>query len=173
MSKARYITNLAMLFAVALVLSFMEGLLPPLPYLPPGFKLGLSNIATMYALFFMGKSRAFIIAVLKACFVFATRGATSGILSLSGGVVSICVMVLLTAVFRDKISYLLLSIFGAIFHNLGQLAVLTLIMFNGYALWYTPILLVAGVIMGSVTGSLLKVVMPAFKRISGGMGGME
>lgn len=169
MSKARYITNLAMIFAVALVLSFMEGLLPPLPYLPPGFKLGLSNIATMYALFFMGRGRAFTIAVLKAGFVFAVRGATSGILSLSGGIASVCVMILLTAAFKDRISYLLLSIFGAIFHNLGQLAVLTLIMLNGYALWYTPVLLVAGVIMGSVTGSLLKVVMPAFKRISGGM----
>ena len=101
--------------------------------------------------------------------MFAVRGATSGILSLSGGIASVCVMILLTAAFKDRISYLLLSIFGAIFHNLGQLAVLTLIMLNGYALWYTPVLLVAGVIMGSVTGSLLKVVMPAFKRISGGM----
>lgn len=169
MSKVRNITNLAMLFAVAMVLSFMEGMLPPIPYLPPGFKLGLSNIATMYALFFMGKSKAFTIAVLKSGFVFIARGATSGILSLSGGVVSICVMLLLLAVFKEKISYLMLSICGAVFHNLGQLAVLTLLMLNLYALWYIPVLLVAGVIMGGVTGSVLKVVMPAFERISGGV----
>jgi heptaprenyl diphosphate synthase len=157
-----------MLFAVAMVLSFMEGLLPPLPYLPPGFKLGLSNIATMYALFFMGKGRAFTIAVLKALFVFMVRGFTSGALSLAGGIASICVMVLLSALLKEKISYLLLSVFGAIFHNLGQLAALTLIMGNTYAVWYTPVLLVAGVIMGCVTGSILRVVMPAFNRISGG-----
>lgn len=166
MSRARSITNMAMLFAVALVLSFLEGLLPPLPYLPPGFKLGLSNIATMYALFFMGRKNAFTIAVLKAAFVFMTRGATSGILSLSGGLVSVLVMSVLAAVGGKKISYLMLSISGAIFHNLGQLAVLTLLMLNTYALWYTPVLLIAGIVMGFVTGSVLKIVMPAFKRIS-------
>lgn len=168
MNKAYAITHTAMLFAVAVVLSFMEGLLPPLPYLPPGFKLGLSNIATMYALFFLDKGKAFAIAVLKAFFVFITRGVTSGILSLSGGIASLCVMLLAAALFGDKISYLMLSITGAIFHNLGQLAVLTLIMQSGYALWYTPVLLTAGVIMGSVTGTLLRIVMPAFDRISGG-----
>lgn len=166
MSRARSITNMAMLFAVALVLSFLEGLLPPLPYLPPGFKLGLSNIATMYALFFMGRKNAFTIAVLKAGFVFMTRGATSGILSLSGGLVSVLIMSVLAAVCGKKISYLMLSISGAIFHNLGQLAVLTLLMLNTYALWYTPVLLIAGIVMGFVTGSVLKIVMPAFKRIS-------
>lgn len=168
MNKAHAITHTAMLFAVAVVLSFMEGLLPPLPYLPPGFKLGLSNIAAMYALFFLDKGKAFAIAVLKAFFVFVTRGVTSGILSLSGGIASLCVMLLAAALFGDKISYLMLSIIGAIFHNLGQLAVLTLIMQSGYALWYTPVLLTAGVIMGSVTGTLLRIVMPAFDRISGG-----
>ncbi len=168
MSKARNITYLAMLFAVAIVLSFLESLLPPMPYLPPGFKLGLSNIATMYALFFMGKSKAFIIAVLKSAFVFATRGGMSFILSLSGGIISLCVMILLSYLFKDKISYLLLSVSGAIFHNLGQLLVLTLVMYNTYALWYTPVLLISGVIMGSVTGSLLRVVMPALKGVSGG-----
>jgi heptaprenyl diphosphate synthase len=166
MSKAKYVTSMAMLFALALVLSIMEGMLPPLPYLPPGFKLGLSNIATMYALFFMGKRQAFIIAVLKSAFVLFTRGATSGALSLSGGICSLAVMLVLSCVFKQKISYLLLSIFGAVFHNMGQLAAVTLIMLNRYTLWYAPVLIVAGVVMGCVTGSLLKVVMPALKKIS-------
>ena len=51
MSKTRKITTMAMLFALAMVLSYMEGMLPPMPYLPPGFKLGLSNIITLYTLF--------------------------------------------------------------------------------------------------------------------------
>ena len=38
-----------MLAALALAFSFLEGLLPPLPMMPPGAKLGLSNIVTMYA----------------------------------------------------------------------------------------------------------------------------
>lgn len=168
MTKAQSITNTAMLFSLALVLSILEGMLPPLPYLPPGFKLGLSNVATMYALFFWGKKQAFTIAILKSAFVFFTRGAMSGALSLGGGVVSLAVMVALAGLFKDKISYLMLSVCGAVCHNFGQLALLTLIMFNTYALWYSPVLFVAGVIMGCLTGTVLKVVMPALKRISGG-----
>jgi heptaprenyl diphosphate synthase len=166
MSKAKYITSMAMLFALALVLSIMEAMLPPLPYLPPGFKLGLSNIATMYALFFMGKKQAFTIAVLKSVFVFFTRGATAGLLSLTGGVCSLLVMICLSVVLKRRISYLLLSVFGAVFHNMGQLVAVTFIMLNRYTLWYAPILIVAGVIMGCVTGSLLKVVMPALMKIN-------
>lgn len=44
----------------------------PLPALPPGVKLGLSNIAVMYCLFYMGKENAFILLVLKSLFVFLT-----------------------------------------------------------------------------------------------------
>lgn len=168
MSKARSVTNMAMLFSLALVLSILEGMLPPLPYLPPGFKLGLSNVATMYALFFMGKGQAFTIAVLKSAFVFFTRGAVSGALSLSGGFASLLAMIVVAALFKDRVSYLMLSVCGAVCHNFGQLAVVSLIMYNGYALWYSPVLLVAGVVMGCVTGTVLKAVMPAFKRISGG-----
>ncbi|HOR14100.1 MAG TPA: Gx transporter family protein, partial [Clostridia bacterium] len=43
---------LALLFAIALVLAALENTLPPLPLPFPGLKLGLSNIAIMYALFF-------------------------------------------------------------------------------------------------------------------------
>ncbi len=168
MSKTRKITTMAMLFALAMVLSYMEGMLPPMPYLPPGFKLGLSNIITMYTLFYMGKKQAFLIAILKSGFVLITRGGVSGVLSLAGGISSLIVMIILAFVFKDKISYLLLSVMGAIFHNMGQLAVVTLIMVNTYALWYTPVLIVAGIVMGSVTGTLLKVVMPHLNSLSGG-----
>lgn len=166
MSKARKITTTAMLFAVAIVLSFMEGLLPPLPYLPPGFKLGLSNIAVMYALFFTDKKQAFLIAVLKALFVFAVRGATSGLLSLSGGILSIAAMALLMFIFKDKISYLMLSVAGAVVHNLGQLAAVTLIMYSRYTLYYMPVLIIAGVIMGCLTGTVLKIIMPIFSKLN-------
>ena len=173
MSKTRNITTMAMLFALAMVLSFLESMLPPVPYLPPGFKLGLSNIITMYTLFFMGARQSFLIAVLKSGFVLITRGGVSGALSLAGGITSILVMLLLSFIFKDRISYLILSICGAICHNMGQLLVVTLIMLNTYALWYTPVLIIAGIIMGSVTGTLLKVIMPVFNLVAGGKGGSQ
>ena len=47
-----------MLFALSMALAFLEGLLPTVAFLPPGVKLGLSNIITMYALFCVGEKRA-------------------------------------------------------------------------------------------------------------------
>ena len=38
-------TQLALMFALTVVLMFLEGLIPPIPTLPPGIKLGLSNVA--------------------------------------------------------------------------------------------------------------------------------
>lgn len=154
-----------LIFATALVLSVLESALPPLPIPVPGVKFGLSNIAVMYALFFLGRKQAYTIGVLKAFFVFVTRGAIAGLLSLSGGVLSITVMIILMLLFRERITYLVLSIFGAVFHNLGQFLVI-LAIYAGMNLWaYLPVLLVSGVAAGIVTSTLLRFIIPALRRL--------
>ena len=155
----------ALLLAAALVLSIIENMLPPLPIAVPGVKFGLSNIAVMYALFFLGYRKAYIIAVLKGLFAAVTRGVIAGVLSLFGGIISVTVMVLLLFIFRERISYLIVSVFGAISHNIGQFIVITLI-FEGMNMWaYFPILLISGLIAGIITSTLLKLILPAFKRL--------
>jgi heptaprenyl diphosphate synthase len=165
LSKTQSIVLASMIFAVALVLSIVENILPPLPIPVPGVKFGLSNIAVMYALFFLGWKQAYVIAVLKGGFVFITRGIIAGALSLSGGILSVTVMLLLLLLFGEKISYLSISIFGAVSHNLGQFLVIILI-YTGMNIWpYFPILLISGVIAGTVTSTLLRFILPAFKRL--------
>ena len=154
------------MLAVIMALSWFEHTLPPLPLLPPGVKLGLSNIVTMYCVFFVGWREALALAFLKSCFIFIIRGLTAGALSLCGGIVSVLVIIILSAIFKDKISYLVISIFGAIAHNLGQLSVVPLFLGQTFSVvYYTPILIVSGIIMGSLTGALLKAVMPLFKNV--------
>ena len=85
MKKIQYITTMGLFFALALVLSALEGLLPPMPFLPPGVKLGLSNIVTMYCLLYLGAGSAYAVVVLKSAFVFITRGATAFFMSFCGG----------------------------------------------------------------------------------------
>ena len=52
----------AVLTALTLTLSYMEGLLPTALVLPlPGFKLGLANIVTVFALYYLGAGPAFLI----------------------------------------------------------------------------------------------------------------
>lgn len=165
MPKTKLLVLTALLFAVALVLSIVESSLPSIPGLVPGVKLGLSNIAVMYALFFLGKKPAFTIAVLKAGFVFITRGPMASLLSLTGGVASVLVMALLIYIFKDKISYLILSIFGSVTHNAGQFIVVSFIYTNMYLWAFLPVLLIAGVIAGIATSTLLMFILPAFKRL--------
>jgi Predicted membrane protein len=151
---------------MALILSIVENSLPPIIVSVPGVKFGLSNIVVMYALFFVGKKEAFTIAVLKAFFVFITRSLIAALLSLSGGVLSILIMTMLIYIFKDKISYLLLSVSGAVFHNIGQFIVVTVIYTNLYLWVYLPVLLISGVLAGIATATLLRLIMPAMKRLA-------
>ena len=92
MSPARRAAELGIFAALALVLSFLESLLPPLPMMPPGAKLGLSNIVTMFLASSQGLVPALLIALLKGLFAGVTRGFTAMVLSLAGGMLSTCVM---------------------------------------------------------------------------------
>lgn len=155
---------MGMLLCLAWVLSFVEGLIPALPSMPPGIKLGLSNIVTIYCLFFINAKSALFISILKSVFVFLTRGPIAGLLSLAGGVFSVIVMATLKR--YKSFSYLLLSIFGAVSHNIGQIAVSALLFKTASIFYYLPLLIVSGVAMGTVTATLMKVLLPALKRIS-------
>lgn len=160
---ARRVALTGMLFALAIVLSFFESLITPVFALPPGIKLGLANIVVMYALFFLDWKPALLLVVLKAGFSFAVRGAVAGVLSLSGGLVSLGVMLLLMLPQKKQVSMLLISLMGAVAHNLAQLLVVTL-MTGRYTLYYAPVLVVAGVVVGIITSLLLRVVLPALEK---------
>lgn len=155
---------MGMLFAMAMALSFAESLLPVLPMLPPGFKLGLSNIVTMYTLFVLGTRKGFAIAVMKSFFVLLTRAPVAAFMSLCGGLLSVLCMALCSRVKWLERDYMLLSVIGALAHNFGQLlasvAYTSTVMF-----YYLPVLVVSGVVMGIITGAVLKVVMPYINKL--------
>ncbi|MBR1736011.1 MAG: Gx transporter family protein [Firmicutes bacterium] len=163
--RTKNLTLTAMLLSLIIVLSIFESMLPSFPFLPPGVKLGLSNTVIMYSLFFTTKKNALFLAVLKSLFSFMTIGFVAFALSLAGGIASIIIMILLTAVFKDKISLLILSIFGAIFHNIGQIITYMLLLGDTNILYYLSILIISGIIMGSITGTILKLILPAFNKI--------
>lgn len=155
----------AILFALAIVLSMVENIITP-TQLFAGVKLGLSNIVTMYCLFFMGVRPTAALVILKAFFTLLTRGLIASMLALSGGASSVLIMLLLLWAGRGKISYLIISIAGAVAHNTGQLLVASWLTKSAYTLYYFPILLLSGVGAGIVTGITLRAVMPAIKRVS-------
>jgi len=175
--RSKKVAFLGLMLALILVLVWIERLLPPLPLLPPNVKLGLSNIVVMFSLFFVGKREAVTLVVLKAVFNMLMRGPIGGLLSLSGGLLSVLAIILVAWVSKNKASYIVLGITGAIFHNAGQLIAFCILMQNWQLfLFYSPILLIAGTILGTVTGTLLKVILPALQRAHlefGGLGKRE
>lgn len=165
LGRTKRLVLTGLLFAVAMVLSVVENSFPPIMVGAPGVKFGLSNIAVMYALFFLNKRQAFTIVILKAGFVFLTRGLIASFLSLSGGMLSLIMMSILMFIFKKKISYLILSIFGAVFHNIGQLIAISFVFTTVYIWVYLPVLLISGILAGIATSILLKFILPAFQRV--------
>ena len=160
--KTLRLTTLAVLGALAIVLSALENLIPPLPMMPPGAKLGLSNIVTMFAAGTFGLIPSLAIALLKALFAGATRGVTALLMSLAGGLLSTLVMGLLK---RHAVSLLAVGILGAVAHNLAQLCV-AVALTNSAVLSYLPFLLLYALVTGSVTGSALRILLPALKNVT-------
>ncbi len=162
--RAVRVARMGLLFALSIALSFLEaqvsGLVPV-----PGIKIGLSNIATMYCLFCLGKREAYLLAGLKGFFTLLVRGAVGAAMSFFGGITAVTAMLLLKKAGKGNFSYGFLSIAGGVFHNIGQLVVASLVLKSSSVFYYLPILMISGVAMGCLTGFLLQRLMPRFKRI--------
>ena len=162
--KTRRIALSGLLFALAMALSFIEGTLT-IPGLLPGMKLGLANIVVMYALFFMGPRQALVLDVLKALFVFLVSGFTAGLLSLCGGFLSLLVMWVLYYLLPVRPTWFILSVCGALAHNIGQLLGAGVIISSSLSFYYAPVMLVLGLVMGALTSITLKALLPALGRL--------
>lgn len=156
--KASKVSLMGLLFALAMAFSYLESMLV-IPGLLPGMRLGLSNLVTMYCLFFLGKRAGYIMAVMKAVFVVLTRGFVAGMLSLSGGIFSVTAIVLVDFLSKHSLHYITLSVIGAIFHNIGQL-ILARYLTSVFLYYYIPVLLVTGLVVGIITGKLFVWIIP-------------
>ncbi len=132
------------LLALAAAFSFLESQIA----LPYGIRLGLSGIITLFCLYRLSAVDAAAIILLKALFVCVTRGVTAGILSLSGGMLSLLGMLLLA---RMGASLLMTSSTGGLLHNIGQLLAAMLLTQSGGFFYLLPILTVCGILAGAAT----------------------
>ncbi len=164
-NKIKRITFTALMTSLSVVLSFVEGLLPTAYFMPPGSKLGLSNIPVMFSASSLTFGETMLIVVAKSAFVFITRGFTAFCMSLAGGILSaLCT----TLVFRKAKSfgYVGIGVLSALCHNSGQLLVSFFLVQTTAIIGYAPVLLVASVVTGILTGTLLRISMPYFMKIN-------
>lgn len=152
--------------AVALALSFFEKfMLAALP-LPPGVKPGLSNIAVLFTLSSFGLPYAMSIVCIKSFFSLLVSGPTAALLSICGGVCSCLAMYLLLRVRKDGLSYTGISVVSAVLHNIGQLAAASAVTGTDLFRAYLPVLLISGILFGTVTGVLLNATLPALEKLN-------
>ncbi len=148
--KLRRLTVLALLFALAMIFSYVESRLPTLVPIP-GVKLGLCNIVVIFALLRLGAPSAIAVSILRVLLSSILFGNAAAFLySLAGAVLSLCVMILLG---KTKLfSPVGISVAGGVFHNIGQLIAAWLVLGTAGVMYYLPVLLIAGVIAGALIG---------------------
>ncbi len=161
----RDITITGVLGALMLAISYTESAVTSLLPLPPGIKPGLANIVVMFACSVMGFWYALCLTLIKSAFALLLSGATAGFISLSGGILSVAATALLIGFAGKKLSYIGISVLGALCHNIGQTAAACIIIGSLYYLAYLPVLIISAVVTGCVTGTAMKIIMPQLKRL--------
>lgn len=159
--KTKHLVTTAILAATALVLSLLEGFLPPLPI--AGAKLGLANVTVMYALTCVSLPSAVGITAVKAVFAL-TRGVTACAMSTMGGFSALLIMALFYRLCRDKLSYVGFGVLGAVAHNIGQWLV-SYALFGAAMRYYAPLLLLLAIPAGLLTGLTLNLTAPYLNRL--------
>lgn len=163
--KIKRITFTALMTAISVVLSFVESLLPTAYFMPPGSKLGLSNIPVMFSASKLSIGETLLIVVAKSVFVFITRGFTAFCMSLAGGILSALCMVLMLKK-KTGFGYAGIGVLSAICHNIGQLLVSFFLVQSSAIIGYAPVMLIASVVTGLLTGTLLRLIMPYFIKLT-------
>ena len=149
--RARKLTAMALLSAIALTIFTLEAQIPALIPIP-GIKPGLSNIVTVYAVFAIGSREAALILAVRIFLGAVFAGNFSTILySIAGGGAAI----LITIVFKHflkKNQLWVAGCLGAIAHSIGQMAAAILISGTPSLIIYLPIMIVCSIVAGLFTG---------------------
>jgi heptaprenyl diphosphate synthase len=165
MFKTRKLVYFSLFVTLATALSFLEMLLPN-PFPLPGIKLGLANIVNLLVLYVYGIKEGLTVSLLRvlfASFLAGTFFSVAFFLSLSGAILSTLVMAVLINFF-SSLSIIGVSIAGAVFHNIGQLLMASVLIQTGYIFFYLPVLLLAGLPTGLSTGYIARLLLGYLER---------
>ncbi len=93
--ETRKVVHMGMLIALAMILSFIESQIPAFVAIP-GMKVGLANIAVVFALYTLGFRQALVVSVIRVFLSALLFGsAVSRLYSLAGALVCLAGMALL------------------------------------------------------------------------------
>lgn len=149
-NQTKRLAALALTVTFALVLSYIESRIPAFVAIP-GIKVGLANIAVIFALYKLGIREAITISIVRVFLVSLLFGSpVSLIYSISGAVLSFASMILLKKL--TPLSETGISVCGGVMHNVGQITAASILLETNVVVYYLPFLLVSGTIAGIVVG---------------------
>ena len=148
--NTKKLTTLAVTVAVAMILSFVESRIPPIVPIP-GVKVGLANIAVIFALYKMGWREAITVSLVRVALVALLFGSVVSLAySFAGAILSLSLMIILRKI--GIFTEVAVSVVGGITHNIGQILVAFLLLETEVVFYYLPFLMVSGVIAGIGVG---------------------
>lgn len=164
MSRTKKLCLAAILAAVALILFVVEAQFPSLTSVP-GVKLGLSNIVTVFSLYALGPLFSLALLLTRIFLGALVTGQVSALpYSLFGGLLAFALCAPLSRLFPLKQLWIV-SILGAIAHNLGQLLAAVWVTATP-ALWgYLPLLILAALFSGLFTGLAAQLLLGRLHRL--------
>ncbi len=153
--KTQRIATEGVVLALALILGFVDSLIPmPIPV--AGIKLGLANLAVIFALYRLSPAEAVIISIVRVILSGLMFAGLSGIMySLAGAILSLIVMQAIKH-FTDH-HVIIVSVCGSLAHITGQLVVAGGMTSFAIVTYYAPILLVSALIAGVIIGTLASI----------------
>lgn len=159
--KASKLTLLALSVSLAMILSFIESQIPT--FVPiPGVKIGLANIAVVFALYKMDWKNAAIVSLVRVFLIGILFGnAVSLAYSAAGAILSLVLMIVLKK--TDLFSHVAVSVAGGVMHNMGQIGMACILMGTDILKYYAPFLVLSGTIAGIVIGIIAAILV---KRIN-------
>lgn len=145
--------------ALALVLAYVEAIMPPIVTAIPGVKVGLPNIVIIFMLYRFGAKHAALVSFVRVLAVALLFGNAMGFAySVAGAVLSLLGMMLLKKL--NFLSVIGVSVVGGVLHNLGQIIMAIILLRTAEIGFYMIVLAltgtVAGVLIGIAGGLMIK-----------------
>lgn len=140
--------QLAFLIALGIILQILESFVPVI-MIVPGFKIGMANLVSLFALMVYDKKSMWIVAlgrIFLAALLTGTLFSVAFWLSLSGGLLSLTAM---SITYQTKwFSIYGISVAGAACHSIGQVIAVTYIYQQYFMQLFLPILLALSIVSG-------------------------
>ena len=163
-SHAERVAYTAILVCVAMMLSYLEALLPYVPL--PGFKPGLANIATTVALFSLGLPSAVAVSILRISLSSLLFGSpVSFMFSLAGGLLSLAALAIYKIILRRFVGLIGLGVTSSSAHCIGQSIAAAILYGTPLLFTYLPWILLLSIPTGILTGAISYAILTKIKKL--------